>query len=104
MSTHTTAQSTGASFSKNQTIDLILRLLVVALLLYLFLVGVKVLGTSFKLMGGGLVMWYVNPTMREIPLKLCEGLANLTQKNRGYGIAYIVCVFFALPFLLTIVL
>lgn len=66
--------------------------------------GLSIALVHFLFNIGGMLLWYVNPTMREIPLKLCEGLANMTQKNRGYGIAYILGVFFALPFLLTMIL
>lgn len=52
----------------------------------------------------GMVLWYMHPKMREIPLKLCEYLANLTMKNRLNGLAYIVGVFFLIPFIITLVL
>lgn len=50
----------------------------------------------------GMIIWYVNPKLREIPLRLCQGLAKLTYKNRMAGIAYIIGVFFLIPFIFTI--
>jgi len=52
----------------------------------------------------GLLIWFVHPKMREIPLKLCEGLANLTLRNRFNGLAYVLCVFFIIPLLLILIL
>ena len=52
----------------------------------------------------GLVLWYVHPKLRQLPIVLCNQLANLTLKNRMNGVAYIVIVFFVLPFLLTVIL
>ncbi|MFT6630223.1 MAG: sodium-dependent phosphate cotransporter [Bacteriovoracaceae bacterium] len=52
----------------------------------------------------GLLLWYVNPTLRKVPIALCNKLANLTLKNRLSGVAYIAIVFFIVPFILTVVL
>lgn len=52
----------------------------------------------------GMLIWYVHPKMREVPLRLCEGLANLTLRNRLHGVAYIAGVFFIIPLILTFVL
>ncbi|MCO4753706.1 MAG: hypothetical protein KC478_04455 [Bacteriovoracaceae bacterium] len=52
----------------------------------------------------GMLLWYVNPTLRQVPIKLCEKLADRTLKNRFHGIAYIGLVFFAIPLSLTFVL
>lgn len=52
----------------------------------------------------GMLLWYVHPRMRQIPLDLCEGLANLTLKYRFSGIAYVTGVFFIIPLALTIIL
>ena len=38
--------------------------------------------------------------VRNIPIKLAEGLGSLTLKNRLYGVGYVVVVFFVLPFIL----
>lgn len=52
----------------------------------------------------GMFFWFVHPKMRQVPIKLCNTLASYTLKNRAYGLAYILIVFFALPFVLTIVM
>lgn len=52
----------------------------------------------------GMLLWYVYPRMREVPLKLCEGLANMTFRNRLSGLAYTLGVFFIIPFILTMAL
>ncbi len=52
----------------------------------------------------GMLLWYVHPSLRQIPIVLCNKLADLTLKNRLNGVAYIVCVFFLVPFVLTLVL
>ncbi len=52
----------------------------------------------------GMVIWFVHPTLRKVPVKLCNLLAEKTMKNRSYGIAYIFIVFFGLPFILTLIL
>ena len=65
MSTHT-IETLQSKINKNQVLDLVLRLLTVALLLYLFLIGVKVLGDSFKLMGGGFAKGLLNITANPI--------------------------------------
>lgn len=49
----------------------------------------------------GMMIWYIHPKLREVPLRLCESLAGLTYKNRMAGVAYIVGVFFLFPFLFT---
>ncbi|RMG19311.1 MAG: Na/Pi cotransporter family protein [Bacteroidetes bacterium] len=38
--------------------------------------------------------------IRNIPIRLAEGLGNLTLQNRLFGVGYVVLVFFLLPFLL----
>lgn len=52
----------------------------------------------------GLLLWYVNPSLRKVPIALCNKLANLTLKNRVHGVGYIAVVFFVVPFLFTIFL
>ena len=49
----------------------------------------------------GMLLWYIHPAAREIPLKLCEKLADQTLISRVRGVAYIAIVFFALPILIT---
>lgn len=52
----------------------------------------------------GFLLLYIHPSIRVIPIKLCNKLANLTLKNRINGIAYVTVVFFILPFCLTLIL
>jgi sodium-dependent phosphate cotransporter len=52
----------------------------------------------------GMVIWYIHPKLREVPLKCCETLANSTLRNRFNGIAYIAIVFFVVPLALTLIL
>lgn len=52
----------------------------------------------------GFLMLYIHPTMRKLPIYLCNKLANLTLKNRLNGIAYIAVVFFIIPLTLTLIL
>ena len=61
------------NINKQQLIDTIIRVFVVIGLLYLFLVGVKVLGGSFKLMGGGFAKGLLNATANPI-LGLFSGM------------------------------
>lgn len=39
------------------------------------------------------------PPIRQIPIKMAEGLGNLAYKSRGYAIGYVVTVFFIVPLL-----
>lgn len=66
--------------------------------------GLSIALVHFLFNVGGMLLWYVHPKMREIPLTLCESLAGLTQKNRFYGVGYILAVFFIIPFVLTMLL
>ena len=52
----------------------------------------------------GLLLWYVHPKMRQVPLRLCELLAHKTHSNRFNGIAFIIAVFFILPFIITVLI
>lgn len=66
--------------------------------------GLAIALVHFFLNIAGMLIWYVHPKMREVPLKLCEGLANMTLRNRIHGVAYIAGVFFIIPLLLTFIL
>ena len=46
------------------------------------------------------IFLYPIKQIRSIPIRLAEGLGNLTTINRLYGIGYVVIIFFLLPFLL----
>ena len=52
----------------------------------------------------GMIFWYVHPTLRKTPIILCNKLADLTLKNRIYGVMYIGIIFFLIPFALTMIL
>ena len=48
----------------------------------------------------GILAVYTNPLLREIPLKLAELFADLSQKSKLVPILYLLVVFFVLPFLI----
>jgi sodium-dependent phosphate cotransporter len=48
----------------------------------------------------GTVIVFVPPPIRRIPIALARALGRLTVRNRLYAIAYVVVLFFLLPFLL----
>ena len=48
----------------------------------------------------GIILVYLNPFLRDIPLKLSEGFAELAIKNKFYPILYLLVVFFLTPFLI----
>lgn len=48
----------------------------------------------------GVLLMYPIPRLRAIPVRLAEALGELAFRNRLYGVAYVVIVFFMLPFLL----
>jgi len=52
----------------------------------------------------GMILWYVNPKLRNVPLMLCEKLADLTLRNRAHGLLYIAGVFFIIPMVITMIL
>ena len=72
MNTQQTA-ITSEGLDKSKVLDLILRTLAVVSLLFIFLVGVKTLGSSFKLLGGGFAKGLLNVTANPI-LGLCSGM------------------------------
>ena len=50
----------------------------------------------------GMLIVYVPPPMRAIPLALAAALGRMTVRNRLYAVAYIAVVFFVIPFLLIV--
>lgn len=52
----------------------------------------------FNLMG--VLIIFPFPQIRNIPISLAKGLGRVAGKNRLYGIAYIVVLFFLIPFVL----
>ena len=68
------------SINKNQALDLALRFFAVVALLYLFLVGVKVLGGSFKMMGSGFAQGLLDVSANPF-LALFSGMFASTSTN-----------------------
>ena len=50
----------------------------------------------------GILIIYVNPLFREIPLKLANWLSEIAIKNKFIPLIYLVCFFFLLPFIIII--
>ena len=48
----------------------------------------------------GILLVYANPFLRDIPLKLSEKFADLAIKNKFIPMAYLLVVFFLIPFLI----
>ncbi len=48
----------------------------------------------------GILIFFPIPKLRNIPIKLAESLGQLSIKNRGYALGYILCVFFVVPLLM----
>ncbi|MBC8311928.1 MAG: Na/Pi symporter [Candidatus Marinimicrobia bacterium] len=43
---------------------------------------------------------YMNPLLRDIPIKMANGIADLSLKNKFYPFLYLFIVFFLIPFLI----
>ena len=50
----------------------------------------------------GILIIYVNPLFREIPLKLANWISEVAIKNKFIPLIYLVCFFFLLPFIIII--
>ena len=50
----------------------------------------------------GILIIYVNPLFREIPLKLATWIAETAIKNKFIPLIYLVLFFFLLPFIIII--
>jgi len=48
----------------------------------------------------GTMIWFVAPRMRAVPMALAEWLGSVTLRHRGYAVAYVLGVFFIVPFAL----
>ena len=48
----------------------------------------------------GILLVYLNPLLRDIPLKLSEKFADLAIRNKFIPITYLIVVFFLIPFLI----
>ena len=66
--------------------------------------GLAIALVHFLFNSMGLIIWYVHPSLRQVPIFLCNKLADLTLKNRLHGVLYILGTFFIIPFALTVVL
>ena len=50
----------------------------------------------------GILIIYLNPLFREIPLKLANWISEVAIKNKFIPLIYLVCFFFLLPFIIII--
>ena len=48
----------------------------------------------------GIILVYLNPFLRDIPLKLSEKFSDLAQKSKFIPLLYLLVVFFLIPFLI----
>lgn len=64
--------------------------------------GLAIALVHFMFNIGGMLLWYIHPKMRQVPINLCNKLADSTMKNRMSGVGYIAVVFFVVPFILTV--
>ena len=48
----------------------------------------------------GIIAVYLNPFLRDIPVKLSEKFSDLAIKNKFIPVTYLVVVFFIIPFLI----
>ena len=51
----------------------------------------------------GIAIVYPIAQIRQIPLKMARGLAELTSRSRVYAFIYLGCVFYIIPLLLILV-
>ena len=56
---------------------------------------VALVHTLFNLFG--ILLFYPIPAMRQIPLRLAQGLATLAQRNKSWVLAYVGGTFVVLP-------
>jgi len=50
----------------------------------------------------GIVIIYLNPLLRNIPIKLAEWIANVALKNKALPIIYLLIIFFGIPLIIII--
>jgi sodium-dependent phosphate cotransporter len=48
----------------------------------------------------GIIVIYLNPLLKNIPIKLAEWMADVSVKNKFIPILYLLVFFFALPFII----
>ena len=51
----------------------------------------------------GILIIYVNPLFRDIPIKLANWISEVAIKNKFIPLIYLVCFFFLLPFLIILI-
>ena len=51
----------------------------------------------------GIVLIFLNPLLKEIPIKLAELMSDLSLKNKFIPIIYLIIFFFVLPFLIILI-
>ena len=45
----------------------------------------------------GILIWYVPQTLREIPLRMAEWMAEFATRSKRWAVAYVFGVFYGLP-------
>ena len=48
----------------------------------------------------GIILIYLNPLLRDIPMKLAEWIANVALKNKALPIIYLLIIFFGIPLII----
>jgi sodium-dependent phosphate cotransporter len=51
----------------------------------------------------GILIIYVNPLFRDIPINLANWISEVAIKNKFIPLVYLVCFFFLLPFLIILI-
>ena len=51
----------------------------------------------------GIALIFLNPLLKEIPIKLAEWMSDLSLKNKFIPIIYLIIFFFGLPFLIILI-
>lgn len=51
----------------------------------------------------GILIIYINPLFRDIPIKLAKWISEVAIKNKFIPLIYLVCFFFLLPFLIILI-
>jgi len=47
-----------------------------------------------------IILIYLNPLLTDIPMKLANGIADLSLKNKAYPFLYLFIIFFVIPFII----
>ena len=50
----------------------------------------------------GIIIIYLNPLLRDIPLKFAEWIANVALKNKVLPIIYLLIIFYGIPLIIII--